>query len=122
VAGRNALNDARRASAKAAEPSGATIALNLSVGGFGILAVVGAVLVAKTPPWTLSSADAIFWGAVVALAVVRLVELRRSAGGSSPGQTDNAKAGAGWKKFALVLGAIAAVVWLAAQAVQGGRS
>jgi hypothetical protein len=120
VANRVASQKVRRELTERAEPSRATIVLNLSTGGLGILAVLGAVLVAKSPPWTLSSSDAVFWGAVVALAVVRFVELRRVEG--SREAPDVRMAGSTWRKFALVLGALATVIWFAAQAVQGGRS
>jgi hypothetical protein len=118
VANRNASGQVR-ATSRQTEPSGATIALNMSAAGFGVLAFVGAVLLAKTPPWTFSAIDALFWGAVVGLVGVRYAEVRRSSG--EPGQSDRAEALRGWKQFAIVVGVLAVLVWLAAQAVQGGR-
>ena len=116
MANRDASADAQRRTTSRPEPSGADIALQLATTGSGGLAILGAILVARAPAWTLSSADAIFWGSVATLAAVRFAMLRRSRRG--PGQPDTGKSVSGWIKFALILGAIAAVVWLAGHAVQ----
>ena len=116
MANRDASADARRRTTTRPEPTGAEIALQMATTACGGLAILGAILVARAPAWTLSSADALFWGAVVALASARYALLRRSQSG--PGQPDAGKSASGWIRFALILGAIAAVVWLAGHAVQ----
>jgi hypothetical protein len=120
MASRDASEQVRGASSPRTEPSGGAFALSVVTGGFGVAAVACAVHIAKCPAWTLSAVDGLFWGAVVAVAAVHYLELRRS--GGLAGRVIDGESSWSWRTFALVLGAVAAAVWVAAQVVQVGRS
>ncbi|MCK6449025.1 MAG: hypothetical protein L6Q99_21730 [Planctomycetes bacterium] len=93
--------------------SGCLISLGWLVGGNVLLAAL-AVLIARNDPWTLTTRDLLFWAVVVAVVLLRYLDLtrftRRTADGDRATPRD-------FRRYGMSFGGFWLCVWLLGQSV-----
>ena len=84
-----------------------------SIGGAGLLAVLG-ILILRSQPWTFGVKDGLYWTTVVGMIAARAVDVSRSGAHASSGK---AGASGDLRRYAAILFVVAALAWTAAQSV-----